>query len=103
MNTPKPGFYYHFKHDPTQGVNHHAYHVLGVAKDTEEECETEYQYEVIYTPLYDLSGFLGEEIQYCKRPLEMFIGTKDQDGEEIQRFQRITDEEVLVDLRKYQK
>jgi len=98
MNIPEKGFYYHYKHDSNKGVSDHAYFVLGVAKDTEDDCEEDFRYEVIYQPLYDLSEFLGEKIDLCKRPLEMFMDTKEVDGKMIERFQKINDLETIKKL-----
>jgi hypothetical protein len=70
MSTIKPGKYKHFKGNE--------YEVLMTGKHTETEEEL-----VVYRDLSDPT-------KVWIRPLEMFSGTKKQDdGTEIQRFERI--------------
>lgn len=96
-NHPQKGFYYHYKHDPNKGVNHYAYELLGVSITTEPESREE-AFIVVYRPLYqDKEGFL-EGVDFCDRPLDMFVGTVIKDGVAIPRFSRITQQEVIQQL-----
>ncbi len=90
MQKPEKGFYYHFKHNP-EDVFDHAYEVVGVGRHTETEGLL-----VLYRPLYKLD-FL-ENADVCVRPLEMFNDVVDRDGKSYQRFQKITDPEIVKKL-----
>lgn len=88
----KEGFYYHYKHDPTGSINNYAYEVVGVGRHTEEE-----NYVVIYRPLYK-NTYL-DNADFSARPLEMFVEHVTKDGTSIPRFQKITDPEVISELK----
>lgn len=77
METPKPGIYKHFKGGK--------YKVLGVAIHTETEEPL-----VIYQALYKSENF--EEGALWARPVSMFMGTKNINGEDIQRFEYLGEE-----------
>ena len=91
MNIPKPGFYYHHKHDPKGEITNYAYEVIGVGMDTESR-----EFNVIYRPLYQ-NTFLGKA-QYCIRPYEIFIGQVEKGGKMVPRFVKIEDKEVIEEL-----
>ncbi len=88
------GFYYHFKHDSTKGVNDHAYYVFGLGLLTEDDSVA-----VIYRPLYE-NDFLGDA-EYCIRPYTMFIETVEREGKTFPRFQKITDPAIIEELEKH--
>lgn len=94
MNIPEPGYYYHYKHDTTKGVNNYAYEVLGVAMHTEDGSKT-----VIYRPLY--KNISLNDAQFYARPLDMFIENVQKEGKTVPRFTKITDESVIDELKKY--
>jgi hypothetical protein len=85
------GFYYHFKHDPSISVVHHAYEVVGLGWHTEDEAEV-----VLYRPLYK-QDFMGD-VGVAVRPLAMFLETVEREGKTMQRFTKITDEAVIAQL-----
>lgn len=86
------GFYYHYKHNP-EIINDHAYEVLGVAWNTEDN-----NFSVIYKPLYK-NTFL-KDADFCSRPLEMFLENVTVDGKTFPRFQKITDINILEKIKK---
>lgn len=69
------GYYKHFKGGQ--------YKLLGIAKDSET-----LEKMVVYQALY------GEGEMWV-RPEEMFFGTVERDGNVMQRFTKITEEEAL--------
>jgi hypothetical protein len=97
IKVPELGFYYHYKHDPEGAVNNYAYEVVGVGHHTEDDCRPEDQYLVVYRPLYEAFVYkLGK--LFDLRPLEMWMGTVEKDGETISRFTRVTDPERIEAL-----
>src|SRR5580698_10526405 len=50
---PKPGYYYHFTHDPNGLLNNYAYYNYGVGHHTEDDCRPEDAFMQVYRPLYD--------------------------------------------------
>lgn len=88
---PEKGFYYHYKHDPNGPINNYAYEVIGTGLHTEERSHV-----VIYKPLYE-NTFL-EDLDYCVRPLPMFIEEVTKDDKTFLRFTRITDPDVIRKL-----
>lgn len=97
MNVPENGFYYHYKHDPAGSVNNYAYEVIGVGHHTEDDCRPEDQYMVVYRPLYEAFVYKAGKL-FDLRPLEMWMGTVEKEGETISRFTRITDPERIREL-----
>ena len=93
MQEPQKGFYYHYKHDPTKGINNYAYEVIGLGRNTEEGTFT-----VLYRPLYESEWMPPADFQ--SRPLEMFSDKNfEKDGKIIpERFIKITDEKVISEL-----
>lgn len=76
MSEVKLGKYQHFKGQ--------FYEVIGVGKHTETAEEL-----VFYRALYDSSEF-GNNALWA-RPKEMFLGTKEVDGQEVPRFKYLED------------
>lgn len=92
MQPPQPGFYRHYKHDPTGPLNNYTYEVIGIARHTEERTFT-----VLYRPLYENEWL--KPANYCARPLEMFNESVEKDGKIIPRFELITDSDVISSLK----
>lgn len=86
------GFYYHYKHNP-EIINDYAYEVLGVSLDTEDNTLS-----VIYRPLYE-NTFL-KNADFFSRPLKMFLEDVTVEGKIIPRFQKISDPDILDQLKK---
>src|SRR6185369_13153385 len=91
MKLPDRGFYYHYKHNPDLSVNNYSYEVVGVAKHSEDESIM-----VLYRPLYE-SEFLAN-VDYCVRPLEMFMEEVSVKDFKMPRFERITDLDIISEL-----
>lgn len=100
---PTPGFYYHYKHNPANGVFDYAYEVVAVGFHTEDDPrEGEAQF-CVYRPLYEnaavyqASRDLGIQCVDL-RPLAMWLEHVERDGQSVPRFARITDEAVIAQL-----
>lgn len=91
MNIPEKGFYYHFKHDPSIGINHHAYEVIGLGQSTEDNSKY-----VIYLPICEDTYI--DKGNFAMRPLEMFMETITRDGKTMQRFTKISDQGTISKL-----
>lgn len=93
-SVPEPsiekGFYYHYKHDPTKSFNNYAYEVLGVSRHTETRSLS-----MVYRPLYE-NTYL--DVDLSNRPLAMSLETVIVDGNEIPRFRKVEDTEVIEKL-----
>lgn len=96
-NIPEKGFYYHYKHNPENGVQDYAYEVVGVGVHTEDDCRPEDANMVVYRPLYPASVYNAGKF-FDLRPLEMWMGDVTKEGETFRRFQKITDEKVIEEL-----
>jgi hypothetical protein len=85
--------YYHFKRDPDQGLEHGAYLVLGIGKDTEDRSK----HYVITKPLYYCNPrHLDErDVSYLCRPIEYFNGEVTRDNYQGPRFSLITDQKII--------
>jgi hypothetical protein len=99
------GFYYHYKHDDSKGINNYAYEIMGTAFNTEsvvdpaDELGSFLRDEVvIYRPLYDTSISYKNGKRFWVRPAKMFSETVAKDGKEFLRFQKITDPAILAEL-----
>jgi hypothetical protein len=88
---PEKGFYYHYKHKAEDAVNAYAYEVVGTARHSEDES-----YLVVYRPLYE-SDFL-KGVEFCVRPLDMFVEDVTKEGKTFPRFSRITDPQTIAEL-----
>ena len=96
MTIPENGFYYHYKHDESKGVDSYAYEVLGCARHTEMQ-DPETDKFVIYRKLGE-SSYTENGKYMCARPLEMFNEEVTVDGKTMPRFTKITDEAVIAQL-----
>lgn len=94
---PKPGYYYHYKHDPAGTVNNYAYYIHGIGHHT-EECQPEDQYMQVYRPLYEAYVYKNGKM-FDLRPLHMFFEPATWNGKAVERFVRITDPTVIAKLR----
>ncbi|MBP9701739.1 MAG: DUF1653 domain-containing protein [Candidatus Pacebacteria bacterium] len=83
----KTEFYYHYKHDPKDLTNF-AYEVLGEGYHTEDESKY-----VIYRRLY-------KDPKYWLRPYNMFFEEVTKEGKTFLRFQKITDGNIINELKK---
>jgi hypothetical protein len=99
---PENGFYYHYKHDESRGVNDYAYELVGVGCHTEEDCRPEDANMVVYRPLYDSPVYNAGRLFYL-RPLEMWMGDVRKDGKTFPRFSKITDLATLAQLEEIKK
>ena len=93
-NRPDPGFYYHYKHDPSGLVENYAYQVLNVASRTEEHGK----FDVIYRPLYLEATVYQAGRLWDSRPIDMWVGDVVKNGASMPRFKKITDPTVLEEL-----
>ncbi|HEY4493990.1 MAG TPA: DUF1653 domain-containing protein [Candidatus Paceibacterota bacterium] len=101
MNTPEPGFYYHYKHDEKGSINNYAYEVLNVAHHTEVD-DLDEGAMVIYQPIYESSVYKAGK-HWDARPLAMFVENVVKDGKEIPRFTKIADPKIISELEKIKK
>ncbi len=93
---PKPGYYYHYKHDPNASdVCKYAYRVMGIGAHTEEDGV----WFVTYLPLYPASVVaVGQQLGvvcFDCRPLAMWMGDVEVGGVTRPRFTPVTDLERL--------
>ncbi len=99
---PEPGFYYHYKHDPSKGVRDYAYEVLGVGFHTEDDAREGESHFLVYRPLYEASVFIASKNLgipcFDARPLEMWMEDVTKDGKTFPRFKKITDSETISEL-----
>lgn len=96
---PKPGFYYHYKHDPAKGVFDYAYEVLNIGHHTEIK-DFEVGEMVIYRPLYESAKVYRAGKHWDVRPRAMFLKSITKDSKTMPRFQKIEDENVITELKK---
>src|SRR3989338_8082934 len=94
---PANGFYYHYKHDPSNAVNNYAYEVIGVGCHTEDDCRPEDANMVVYRPLYEASVYKAGKL-FDLRPLDMWMGIVAKEGKTSPRFTRITDQGTIAQL-----
>ena len=95
---PKPGFYYHFKHDPAGPVNNYAYYIYGVGHHTEDDCRPEDAFMQVYRPLYEEAYAYRHGGLFDLRPLHMFFQPAELQGHMVPRFTRIVDPQVIAEL-----
>ena len=98
MKEIAPGFYYHYKHTDIDAFNY-AYEVLNIAHHTEIEGLDE-SAMVVYRPLYESAGVYKIGQHWDVRPLAMFDENIEKDGKVIERFTRIIDENIILELKK---
>ncbi len=97
MQKPEKGFYYHYKHDPAKDEFNYAYEVLNIGHHTEIDGLEE-SAMVVYRPLYESAGVYGIGKHWDVRPLGMFMEIVTKDGKTFERFQKITDPEIIKKL-----
>ncbi len=101
INKPTNGFYYHYKHDPSQSINNYAYEVIGIGLHSEGshgEADPK-DMLVVYRPLYEAFVFKNGKM-FDLRPLEMFMEEVTKDGKTFPRFTKITDPKIIAELEK---
>lgn len=91
MNTPEPGFYRHYKHDPNGAPFNYMYEVVGIARDSEDRS-----FSVLYRPLYENDWFAPAD--FAARPLDMFFEEVTINGSTRPRFEKITDPTLVAQL-----
>jgi len=96
---PKPGYYYHYKHDAdSEDMCNYAYRVLGVGAHTEIDGV----WFVNYLPLYDSSVVrAGKQlgiIAFDNRPLDLWMSEVTIEGVTRPRFIPVIDEARLAVL-----
>ncbi|MGH7046258.1 MAG: DUF1653 domain-containing protein [Stellaceae bacterium] len=97
-HVPEPGYYYHFKHDPTGPPNNYAYYIYGVGHHTEEDCRAEDAFMQIYRPLYEEAYAYRNGGLFDLRPLQMFFTPAELHGKKVPRFTLITDPRLIAQL-----
>lgn len=97
-DTPKPGFYYHYKHDPNGSISNYAYEIIGIGHHTEDDCRTEDEYLVVYRPLYEALVYIHGKM-FDVRPYDMWIGNIEKEGKIIPRFTKIIDPKIIQELK----
>jgi hypothetical protein len=96
---PEKGFYYHYKHNAALSVNNYAYELIGVGIHSEDDCRPEDSNMAVYLPIYESRAFRAGKFLDL-RPLEMWMESVVKDGKTIPRFQKITDEKIIAELKK---
>ncbi len=104
---PAPGFYYHYKHDPKGSVNNYAYEVVGVGFHTEDDTRPGEEHFLVYRPLYEAAVYkASKELAipcFDNRPLEMWMGDVEKDGQKFPRFRKVTQPSIIAELEKIKK
>jgi len=95
---PESGYYYHYKHDPLGTINNYSYYIHGVGHHTEDNCRPEDQFMLVYQPLYDAYVYTHGKM-FDLRPLQMFYDPATVDGKQVERFVKITDTNVIEELK----
>ena len=96
---PEPGYYYHYKHDPSGPLNNYAYYIYGVGHHTEDDCRPDDAFMQVYRPLYEAAYAYRNGGMFDLRPLYMFYKpAKLSSGAEVPRFTKITDPDVIAQL-----
>lgn len=102
MESIIPGYYYHYKHDPSISINNFAYRVLGIGLHTEDDCLEIDKYMVVYRPLYDTFAYRNGKM-YDLRPLKIFVSPASKNGKLVDRYVKITDPEIIKTLEEIQR
>ncbi|MFZ5684282.1 MAG: DUF1653 domain-containing protein [Pseudomonadota bacterium] len=85
----KKGFYYHYKHRDTHGIDDYAYRVLGLARHSETKEPL-----VLYRPVYENTYLAPADVS--ARPLSMFLETVEVGARRKRRFRPITDRRTIA-------
>lgn len=96
MQTPEPGFYYHYKHNPDAEFNNYAYEVVGIGHHTEMK-DSDDALMVVYRPLYDSFVYRNGKM-FDLRPLVMFMEKVEKPEYKGPRFIKITDPSLISRL-----
>lgn len=91
----KPGFYYHYKHNPDGPFNNYAYYIFGTGHHTEEDARPEDKFMQVYVPLYESALVYQMGRMFDLRPLSMATGELDVAGYSGPRFNPIEDPEII--------
>ena len=95
----KPGYYYHYKHDPNGSTNNYAYFILGAGMHTEKDAKPHEQFKLNYLPLYETATVYRMGKLIDNRPLAMAMEMVKLNGILVPRFSRIIDESIIKELR----
>ena len=98
-NRPAPGFYWHYKHDPSKGPRDYEYYIYEIGFHTEDDCAPRDRAMQVYRPLYESAVYTAGRC-YDLRPLGMFYEKAMLDGLPVDRFTPITDEATLAELKR---
>lgn len=93
QNLPELGFWRHYKYDPEQGWDHHAYVATHFSLDTDTDL-----LRVAYLPLYYETSYL-RVAKDCSISLGRWNSMVEWRGESVPRYTRITDPETIEKLR----
>ena len=97
MQTPEKGFYYHYKHAGNDDIYYMAYEILNIAHHTEIEDFDEAAM-VVYRPIYEAAKVYQAGKHWDVRPLGMFMEMVTKDGKTFERFQKITDPDLVCSI-----
>lgn len=103
LAVPLPGYYYHYKHDPSGPLNNYAYAFINVGCHTEEDCRPEDAAMVVYRPLYEEAFVYKNGKLFDLRPLLMWMGDVVRSGVTMKRFTHIKDPVIIEVLRSQEK
>lgn len=95
---PEPGYYYHYKHNLDGPVNNYAYYIYGVGHHTEDDARPEDRFMQVYRPLYEAFVYTNGAM-FDLRPLHMFYEPAQWQGQQVERFTKITDPKVIAQLK----
>ena len=73
-----------------------AYYIYGVGHHTEEDCRAEDAFIQVYRPLYEEAYAYRHGGLFDLRPLQMFFEPAKWNGQEVPRFTRIRDPDVIA-------
>ena len=69
----------HYKHSSQLDLTNYTYEIMGVAKHSETD-----ELMAVYRPLY--ASEWSKSVDYVVRPIEMFCGTLEFNGQIVERF-----------------
>jgi len=108
QNNIQKGFYYHYKRSAHDALNYAAYEVMGTAFNTESggnvhsDDPNDFVADevVVYRPLFTEALTYQAGRDFWIRPVKMFLEKVLVGGEEVERFQKINDPELVTKLEK---
>lgn len=92
------GFYYHYKHKPTDDPFEYAYLIMGAGLHSESEIDPDDQFMQVYLPLYESLVYRMGKL-FDLRPNAMAMEDVEVDGVKVPRFSRITDAALIAQLK----